>query len=193
MPTKKNTNKLSQIYKNIDQRELSEQAKDALSKLRMATGNFRKQEGKEADAFMLYYNRLLSKKPTAVKTTPEYKAMVKDRQRENARKMLEAKKAKQESRQGQGSEKDAARPAKPFGWRLKGKHNYRKPTREEIRTGKAYYEARINRADTNRKKFPMLERGGFMEHGGLITYAVVNENTDRTIVKSKDKNFIKLK
>ena len=168
MPTKKNTNKLSQIYKNIDQRELSEQAKDALSKLRMATGNFRKQEGKEADAFMLFYNRLVSKKPTAVKTTPEYKAMIKERQRENARKMLEAKKAKQESRQGQGSEKDAARPAKPFGWRLKGKHNYRKPTREDIRTGKAYYEARINRADTKRTKFPMLERGGYMEHGGDV-------------------------
>jgi hypothetical protein len=168
MPTKKNTNKLSQIYKNIDQRELSEQAKDALSKLRMATGNFRKQEGKEADAFMLFYNRLVSKKPTAVKTTPEYKAMFKERQRENARKMLEAKKAKQESRQGQGSEKDAARPAKPFGWRLKGKHNYRKPTREDIRTGKAYYEARINRADTKRTKFPMLERGGYMEHGGDV-------------------------
>ena len=166
MPTKKTTNKLSQLYKTIDQKELSADAKKALADLRLATGNFRKQEGKEADAFMLFYNRLVNKKPTAVKTTKEYKAMLTERRRENGRKAMEARKAKQESRQGQGSEKDAARPAKPFGWRLKGKHNYRKPTRADIRTGKAYYEARINRADTKRTKFPMLERGGYMEHGG---------------------------
>jgi hypothetical protein len=168
MPTKKKVNKLSQVYKTIDQRELSQDAKNALTKLRVATGNFRKSEGKEADAFMLFYNRLVSKKPTAVKTTPEYKAMIKERQRENGRKMLEAKKAKQESRQGQGSERDASRPAKPFGWRLKGKHNYRKPTRADISSGRAYYEARINRADSKRTKFPMLERGGYMEHGGDV-------------------------
>ena len=168
MPTKKKVNKLSQVYKTIDQRELSQDAKNALTKLRVATGNFRKSEGKEADAFMLFYNRLVSKKPTAVKTTPEYKAMIKERQRENGRKMLEAKKAKQESRQGQGSERDASRPAKPFGWRLKGKHNYRKPTRADISSGRAYYEGRINRADSKRTKFPMLERGGYMEHGGDV-------------------------
>jgi len=172
MPTKKKVNKLSQVYKTIDQRELSQDAKNALTKLRVATGNFRKSEGKEADAFMLFYNRLVSKKPTAVKTTPEYKAMIKERQRENGRKMLEAKKAKQESRQGQGSERDASRPAKPFGWRLKGKHNYRKPTRADISSGRAYYEARINRADSKRTKFPMLERGGYMAKGGELKSGV---------------------
>lgn len=168
MPTKRTTNKLSQLYKTIDQKELSADAKKALADLRIATGNFRKKEGKEADAFMLFYNRLVNKKPTAVKTTKEYKAMLTERRRENGRKAMEARKAKQESRQGQGSERDAARPAKPFGWRLKGKHNYRKPTREDIRTGKAYYEARIDRADSKRTKFPMLERGGFMADGGAI-------------------------
>lgn len=168
MPTKRTTNKLSQLYKTIDQKELSADAKKALADLRIATGNFRKKEGKEADAFMLFYNRLVNKKPTAVKTTKEYKAMLTERRRENGRKAMEARKAKQESRQGQGSERDAARPAKPFGWRLKGKHNYRKPTREDIRTGKAYYEARINRADSKRTKFPMLERGGYMAKGGKM-------------------------
>jgi hypothetical protein len=116
----------------------------------------------------LFFDRLIKNKPTAVKTTPEYKAMIKERRSENGRKAMEARKAKQESRQGQGSEEDAKRPAKPFGWRLKGKHNYRKPTRADISSGKAYYEARINRADSKRTKFPMLERGGFMAKGGNI-------------------------
>jgi len=166
MPIKKNTNKLSQLYRTIDQKELSKEALDTLAKLRLATGNFRKQEGKEVDAFKLFFDRLIKNKPTAVKTTPEYKAMIKERRSENGRKAMEARKAKQESRQGQGSEEDAKRPAKPFGWRLKGKHNYRKPTRADISSGKAYYEARINRADSKRTKFPMLERGGFMSDGG---------------------------
>jgi hypothetical protein len=168
MPIKKNTNKLSQLYRTIDQKELSKEALDTLAKLRLATGNFRKQEGKEVDAFKLFFDRLIKNKPTAVKTTPEYKAMIKERRSENGRKAMEARKAKQESRQGQGSEEDAKRPAKPFGWRLKGKHNYRKPTRADISSGKAYYEARINRADSKRTKFPMLERGGFMAKGGNI-------------------------
>jgi hypothetical protein len=180
MPIKKNTNKLSQLYKNIDQKELSKEALDALSKLRLATGNFRKQEGKEVDAFKLFFDRLVKNKPTAVKTTPEYKAMIKERRSENGRKAMEARKAKQESRQGQGSEEDAKRPAKPFGWRLKGKHNYRKPTRADISSGKAYYEARINRADTNRKKFPMLERGGFMAKGGQVgKYFKISEMNEK--------------
>ena len=168
MPIKKNTNKLSQLYRTIDQKELSKEALDTLAKLRLATGNFRKQEGKEVDAFKLFFDRLIKNKPTAVKTTPEYKAMIKERRSENGRKAMEARKAKQESRQGQGSEEDSKRPAKPFGWRLKGKHNYRKPTRADISSGKAYYEARINRADSKRTKFPMLERGGFMAKGGNI-------------------------
>lgn len=187
MPTKKSTNKLSKVYQSIDQRQLSNDAKEALTKLRMATGNFRKQEGKEADAFMLFYNRLVSKKPTAVKTTPEYKEMIKEQKREQGRKMLEAKKAKQESRQGQGSERDASRPAKPFGWRLKGKHNYRKPTRADISSGRAYYEARINRADSKRTKFPMLERGGSLD-GKYVIYYKEYENGKLVVEKHKEFN-----
>jgi hypothetical protein len=189
MPAKRNTNKLSQLYKTIDQKGLSQDAKETLKKLRLATANFNKKEGKEADAFNLFYNRLLAKKPTAIKTTKEYKEMVLEKKREVARKMMEAKKAKQESRQGQGSERDASRPAKPFGWRLKGKHNYRKPTRADISSGKAYYEGRINRADTKRTKFPMLERGGYMAKGGEVdaSYSVwvrKGASDDEEVVKS---------
>jgi hypothetical protein len=196
MPIKKNTNKLSQLYRTIDQKELSKEALDTLAKLRLATGNFRKQEGKEVDAFKLFFDRLIKNKPTAVKTTPEYKAMIKERRSENGRKAMEARKAKQESRQGQGSEEDSKRPAKPFGWRLKGKHNYRKPTREDIRTKKAYYEARINRADTNRKKFPMLERGGYMADGGVVYYVndfYPNYDEDKIAQILKDNGFKKVR
>lgn len=196
MPAKRNTNKLSQLYKTIDQKGLSQDAKETLKKLRLATANFNKKEGKEADAFNLFYNRLLAKKPTAIKTTKEYKEMVLEKKREVARKMMEAKKAKQESRQGQGSERDASRPAKPFGWRLKGKHNYRKPTRADISSGKAYYEGRINRADSKRTKFPMLERGGYMAHGGKVyssddAYEVIilkdGVEVDRVLVRARNK------
>ena len=196
MPIKKNTNKLSQLYRTIDQKELSKEALDTLAKLRLATGNFRKQEGKEVDAFKLFFDRLIKNKPTAVKTTPEYKAMIKERRSENGRKAMEARKAKQESRQGQGSEEDAKRPAKPFGWRLKGKHNYRKPTRADISSGKAYYEARINRADSKRTKFPMLERGGYMADGGVVYYVndfYPNYDEDKIAQILKDNGFKKVR
>lgn len=193
MATKKKTNTISALYKTIDQKQLSDQAKETLKKLRLATGNFRSKDERANEAFSTFYNKLLEKKPTAVKTTKEYKDMVRQRQVEHMKKIREARKEKEESKKGQGNDRDAARPAKPYGWRLRGKHNYRKPTLKQIRDGEAYYEGRVNRADVKRKKFPMLEKGGYMANGGEITYAVVNENTDRTIVKSKDEKFIKLK
>jgi hypothetical protein len=163
-------NRLSVLYKSIDQTQLSEQAKTVLNKLRLATGNFRSKDEESNKAFETFYNKLLEKKPLAIRTSKEYKDHVRAKKAEIARKAREARKSKEESRQGQGSEKDANRPAKPYGWRLRGKHNYRKPTREQIRNGEAYYEGRVNRADVKRRKFPMLERGGYMEQGGATTY-----------------------
>lgn len=164
-------NRLSVLYKSIDQTQLSEQAKTVLNKLRLATGNFRSKDEESNKAFETFYNKLLEKKPLAIRTSKEYKYHVRAKKAEIARKAREARKSKEESRQGQGSEKDANRPAKPYGWRLRGKHNYRKPTREQIRNGEAYYEGRVNRADVKRRKFPMLERGGYMTKGGEIKYS----------------------
>lgn len=49
---------------------------------------------------------------------------------------------------------DMERPAKPVGYRFKGRGNYDKPTPRQIRKGKAdgtvYYEARPRRSDVNR-------------------------------------------
>jgi hypothetical protein len=168
MATKKKTNTISALYKTIDQKQLSDQAKETLKKLRLATGNFRSKDERANEAFSTFYNKLLEKKPSAVKTTKEYKDMVRQRQVEHMKKIREARKEKEESKKGQGNDRDAARPAKPYGWRLRGKHNYRKPTLKQIRDGEAYYEGRVNRADVKRRKFPMLEKGGYMEHGGDV-------------------------
>jgi hypothetical protein len=166
-------NRLSVLYKSIDQTQLSEQAKTVLNKLRLATGNFTSKDEESNKAFETFYNKLLEKKPLAIRTSKEYKDHVRAKKAEIARKAREARKSKEESRQGQGSEKDANRPAKPYGWRLRGKHNYRKPTREQIRNGEAYYEGRVNRADVKRRKFPMLERGGDIEI--FIPHKVAND------------------
>jgi hypothetical protein len=63
-------------------------------------------------------------------------------------------------------ERDASRKAKPFGWRLRGKGVYRKPTKAEIKSGAAYYEARPKKADVSRSTYPKLEDGGMMAKGG---------------------------
>lgn len=63
-------------------------------------------------------------------------------------------------------DKDAQRKAKPFGWRLRGKNSYRRPTKAEIKSGEAYWEGRPNRADVKRAKYPKLEKGGMMAKGG---------------------------
>lgn len=47
-------------------------------------------------------------------------------------------------------EKDASRASKKPGWRMKG-NSKKKPTRADIKAGRAYYEARPNRSDINSK------------------------------------------
>jgi hypothetical protein len=58
--------------------------------------------------------------------------------------------------------RDAARKAKPFGWRFKGEGDYRVPTKKqrELYPDKVDYEARPNRADIKRRGKILLEDGG---------------------------------
>jgi hypothetical protein len=60
-------------------------------------------------------------------------------------------------------ERDASRPAKPFGYRFRGKNDYRKPTQKQIEQGKKRgtidYEARPNRSD----KYPKGYKGSIRE------------------------------
>jgi hypothetical protein len=69
-------------------------------------------------------------------------------------------------------EKDAKRQAKPFGYRFKGKHDYRVPTEAQIRRGLKRgtidYEGRPNRADVYVKRKVKLEDGGMADGGEMM-------------------------
>jgi len=73
--------------------------------------------------------------------------------------------------------RDAGRGSKPFGYRFKGKNNYRKPKSSQHGQPNVYYEARPNRADVKPKGSVKLEHGGMMAKGGKI-------NMDRIIWES---------
>jgi hypothetical protein len=163
------SNELSTLYKSIDQKNISESAKETLKKIRLANKNFKGKDEDAQELFIDFFNKLKSSKPVAVKTTQEYKDALKKAQIERGRKMREGK-GKPKEPKAEGNEVDANRPAKPFGWRMRGKHNYRKPTRDDISKGRAYYEGRVNRADVKRKKYPMLERGGKLEEKVFSIY-----------------------
>jgi len=95
----------------------------------------------------------------------------------NLQKLVNKDKELREKYKGKGVDldRDASRKAKPFGWRLRG-DNYRRPTKAEIKSGEAYYEARPERADVKRTTYPRLEDGGMMAKGG-------SPNTPKSIAK----------
>jgi len=88
----------------------------------------------------------------------------------NLQKLVNKDKELREKYKGKGVDldRDATRKAKPFGYRLRG-DNYRRPTKAEIKSGEAYYEARPERADVRRSKYPKLEDGGMMAKYGTLT------------------------
>ena len=88
-------------------------------------------------------------------------------------------KAKYEGK-GVDLERDASRPAKPFGYRFTGKDNYGVPTKEQIKKGmkdgSVDYEGRPNRSDKGPKKQYKLKDGG----------SVYNENAEMVLSKAKE-------
>ena len=129
------------------------------------------------------------------RTKPIKKPKIKEKQREersekrikkikketdSLQSLVDRIKSLREKYQGKGVdlERDAGRPAKPFGYRFigKGANAYKKPTKREIIEGKRRgiidYEGRANRSD----KFPQgykrtnakLEDGGMMADGGSV-------------------------
>ena len=77
-------------------------------------------------------------------------------------------------------ERDSGRPAKPFGYRFKGKYDYRVPTKAQVKAGKKRgtidYEARPNRADKfpkGMKKNPSVK----LADGGEVDYFVGEYDT----------------
>lgn len=172
----KTPSELSRLYRNIDRKNLSPTAQETLKKIMKANGNWRKRDEKVQQVFLDFYEKLKEKKPVLIKTTPEYKAQLLEIKRANVRKAAETRAAKfQESKEkegAKGNQRDATRPAKRIGWRLKGKNNYKKPTIADIRAKRAYFENRVNRSDKKRKKFPMLEKGGYMAKGGIVVTSI---------------------
>jgi len=86
-------------------------------------------------------------------------------------KLIEKNKKLKQKYTGKGVDvkKDASRSAKPFGYRFAGKHDYRVPTKAQIKAGKAngkvVYESRANRSDVfpkgqKGKSYAKLAKGG---------------------------------
>ena len=88
-------------------------------------------------------------------------------------------KAKYEGK-GVDLERDASRPAKPFGYRFTGKDNFDVPTKEQIKKGmkdgSVDYEGRPNRSDKGPKKQYKLKDGGNVD----------NENAEMVLSKAKE-------
>jgi hypothetical protein len=89
--------------------------------------------------------------------------------------LIEKNKKLRKKYEGQGVDldRDAGRSAKPFGYRFKGKKDYRVPTEAQIKRGLKRgtidYEARPNRSDVYPKGYKgniKLEDGGMMAKGG---------------------------
>jgi hypothetical protein len=105
------------------------------------------------------------KKPT---TKPKYKKQL-PKVLTEIEKLIEANKKLMSKYKGAGVDldRDAGRPSKPFGFRFKGKHNYRVPTQEQIKRGRkrgtVYFEGRPNRADVYPHRPRKLAKGGVME------------------------------
>jgi hypothetical protein len=79
------------------------------------------------------------------------------------------KKLKTYKKSGVDLEKDADRPALPIG------------RRTAKQSGKTYYEYRANRIDVKQppKKYPKLEKGGYMAHGGEMKHSKIDEMIEK--------------
>lgn len=84
-------------------------------------------------------------------------------------------------------ERDAGRKAKPFGYRFKGKNDYRVPTQEQIKRGLKRgtidYEARPNRADVTTKRKVKLEHGGDIDG---TTFVEMKKRGGKVVGKSPE-------
>ncbi len=108
----------------------------------------KKKRSKKLDTLMSELDKLISKSP---KVRQKYKDEEGETKKVDGRSL--------------DLERDAKRKAKPFGWRFKGKGDYRVPTASQRRKNPdaVDYEARPNRADVKRKGKVLLAEGGDVE------------------------------
>jgi hypothetical protein len=84
---------------------------------------------------------------------------------------------------------DFDRIAKPVGWRFRGRTNFAKPTRTDIRLGRnVYYENRSNRADVSTQV--RLAKGGMIKHGLEIGDEIIGSIENAIEVKNNSKNYV---
>ena len=86
---------------------------------------------------------------------------------------------------------DINRKAKPVGWRFKGRENYKTPTKEQVRKGRAngtvYYENRPNRSDVSQAR--QLAKGGtIIKKGNRVRVVNTKFNGQEVLVTSNDLN-----
>lgn len=157
-----------------EKKEISEQKKEikqAVQEVKSAVKEVRKTAIKKAAV------KVTERKKTEVKKTKrkaKLKTIISELDALIAKnKKLKSKYGKEYKGAGKPTDlkRDAARSAKPFGYRFVGKHDYRVPTEQQIRKGLKRgtidYEARPNRSDVFPKKTVKLADGGTMADGGM--------------------------
>lgn len=175
---------LKKKFDSIDQSLLSEQAKDALNKIKEATKDFKSPSGTKAlkSKFLELYEKIKSNKPEAIKGLKVKKAGKKSSAASvsksargaigRAKSVIAKAKARRESQgirtDSESIQRDASRPALKAG------------KRKSKETGKTYYEYRENRIDRQTKRTPMLA------HGGVIKWQDV-EVGDSALVEAENK------
>lgn len=158
-------------FDSIDQSKISDQAKQALSKIKQATDDFKDKKASKAiqGKFNELFAKIKSNKPEAIrgakKATSGKKASassVTDAAKSAIKKVRSVRKIAETKRKSQGIstaaddiERDAGRPA------LKSGRRVAKKSKE------VYYEYRENRIDRRPAKYPKLEDGGMMASGGI--------------------------
>jgi chemotaxis protein histidine kinase CheA len=170
----KKISKLEETLKDVKQeikeekKEIAEQKKDikqATKEVKSAQKEVRKTAIKKVAAKQVERKQVVTRK---AKRKTKIKTIISDLDKLiNKNKELKAK----YKDKGVDLKKDAARSAKPFGYRFVGKHDYRVPTEAQVRRGLKRgtidYEARPNRSDKYPKATVKLADGGMMADGGM--------------------------
>jgi len=156
-----------------EKKEVAEQ-KVEIKKAIKAVKSVKSTKVEKKEAIQKVEKKVRERKEVSVKRTrrsKEIKRIIGDLD-----KLIEKNKKLKQKYTGKGVDvkKDASRSAKPFGYRFSGKHDYRVPTKAQIKAGKAsgkvVYESRANRSDVypkgqQGKSYAKLADGGMMAKG----------------------------
>lgn len=177
------TGKVEEVKEEIkeEKKEIAEQKKaikEAIKEVKSAKPEVRKKAIKKVAEKKVERKKIETKKvkrkAVLTKVLSELEQLIEDNKKLKAMYGQRFKKGKKKGKvMGDlvDLERDAARPAKPFGYRFKGKRT-EKPTAEQIerglRRGTVYKESRPNRADVYPTRRAKLADGGDveMEMGG---------------------------